>query len=454
MRRVLRGGSGALAVAAAFSCSDSDGGGVLVQIELSGRGSVGFGRIEGGCDWNDADPCSVSHGAAIEAFAIPEDDSEDDSEDDWGFVAWEDGASPAERGREDYGACESSTPQITFAPADGDEPRRIYRCRVVFLPRRSDESDVLDVPLSSNPPSPVMPGTDVTIRANLPESLPLIYVWSDGTRGPDRTLELTDLDASTTVSVDVFRGDALFGRGELAVTVRESSGDLPVDIAWDDGGRVEIRGDVTESSSGPRAWSGTVPSGGRLELSAIVLDPEDDAIGFLGWREGADCSLPDLSVPEAVISSVTQRVDCYAEFGTPTSPCGDLDPTTVEVDFTVDGIPWDGMPTEDPPVYDAADPTDIELVATVEGVSEELLVYDWEVKPFDAMQDPPWLDLQQCGVTETRCTLDGTMVRWNDQVVNAGLIRLGVRGCAGEIDSTVGPTQDADAVPTYVDFFP
>jgi hypothetical protein len=264
--------------------------------------------------------------------------------------------------------------------------------------------------------------------------------------------------SSPSRTLGVHEGDFPFRFYCRAVFVEEDPGTptgWPVEVTWDEGGRVEVGGDATETSAEGTQWTGAVPEGGRLELRARVVDPEMGDLVFRGWRADAGCPVSDPAEPEAVIPMVREEIACHADFGPAENPCGSIDPSAVEVSFTIDGIPWDALPAEgDPPVYDPADPTDIALAATVSGVAPRQLVYAWAIKPYHAERMTPWIDLQSCEITAPTCRWDGTALRWEDTPVSVGLLRLTVRGCAGEVDETVGPAHDGSGTPVFVDLYP
>lgn len=412
---------------------------IEIQLGFAGQGAVVFESppdekpFRQQCAWDDPEPCEVYSEAPVIGTVS--------AEPDWGFFAWSlEGCWSFERERRFGVALELAGARVA--------------CRLVFLEEHPSDSSLLEVPILARPGDRIVRGEDVELIAEVPYIGGLRFEWSDGDVRPFPDRTVWGLTRTTPFTVDVYADDDLVGRGAITIEVTEP-GDTrwPVEISWDAAGTVSVDGDVAASSSDPTGWTGTVLDGGDLQLQASVLDPEGEDV-FLGWREDASCPVPDPSEPAATITSVTREIACHAQFGPASNPCGEVDPSEVDVAFSVDGIPWNDMPSADPPVYDPSDPSSISLVASVGGVATENLVYQWEVKPFHAEQDPPWIALQSCPLTESSCDWDGTQLFWDDDPVAAGLIRLIVEGCAGEVDETIGPTRDADGVATYVDLFP
>ena len=152
-----------------------------------------------------------------------------------------------------------------------------------------------------------------------------------------------------------------------------------------------------------------------------------------------------------MIPSVTGEIACHARFGPAENPCGQVDPAAVEISFTVDGVPWNDFPPADPPVYQPSQPDNIELEASVSGLEARNLIYRWEAKSFSSEVDPPWLHLQSCDIVDRACAWNGTNFFWEDERVAFALIRLRASGCNGDIAQTIGPTQSATGVETFIE---
>jgi hypothetical protein len=421
------------------ACGNSPAEFLEVQLEFDGRGTAVFDSAPGEkpfrqrCAWDDPAPCDVFSEAPVvgRASAAP----------GWGFFAWN---------LLDRSSFES---ELSFGVAVGGTGARVSG-ELVFLERDRADPRLLEVPIAARPGERIARGEDVELIAEIPDLPGLRFEWSDGEVGSRPRRWVSNLSETTTFTLDLYANDELLGRGAITIEVTEpGETSWPVEISWDPAGTVTVGGDVAEGSADVTSWTGTVLDRGTVELQASLIDPEGADV-FLGWREEASCPVPDPSEPIATLSSVTRAVDCHAEFGAPSHPCGEVDVSQVEASFTIDGIPWDDLPVADPPVHDPSDPSSISLVASVSGVPMEHLVYQWEVKPFHAELDPPWISLQSCRINESSCDWNGTQLFWDDDPVAAGLIRLKVSGCAGEVDETVGPTRNGDGVETYVDFFP
>lgn len=183
------------------------------------------------------------------------------------------------------------------------------------------------------------------------------------------------------------------------------------------------------------------PAGETVDLVATPLAP---VYRFEGWSGAcAPEGSPDATSATLSVALDEPFTDCRAHFDFGCRP------DQLQVDFSVDGIPFDAFPSGEPGVYDAPDPGAVELLAWVSGPAANAtgVVHRWEFRPFDAAEEQPWQPVPGCALASPRCLWDARVEP------DAAQVRLTVEVCRSELVETVGPTQSPDGSDAWVDLF-